>query len=172
MAPCGYYHDKEGKFVHISCPDHLWKAFREITRIDRLGDEKFSTEQGRIDNASEMNSLIDNWTSAQDGYDIVQALEELQIGAAVVKDYKDIVTDRHAKAVNAFVELDVPYVGKAPYPSVPFRLSESPIDYGRISKMGEDNYEILHRFLGMAHETVDNLTKEGVLYQAEHARWK
>lgn len=172
LAPCGYYRDKEGRFVHISCPEHLWDKFREITKIDRLCDEKFSTVQGRIDNAAEMNSLIDNWTSGQEGPDLVQELEKLEIGAAVVKDYKDIVADPHAKAISAFVELDVPYVGKAPYPSIPFRLSESPIDYGRVSKMGEDNYEILHRFLGMDHETVDNLTKEGVLYQAEHARWK
>ena len=172
LAPCGYYHDRNGRFVHISCPEHLWETFREVIQIGSLSGEEFSTVQGRMDHAEEMDRLIDNWTSQYDGFEIVEMLEAVQIGAAIVKDFREIVSDRHAKAIGAFVELDVPYVGKAPYPAVPFRLSESPIEYGRVPKIGEDNYEVLHRFLDMDQEAVDHLTAEGVLYQSEHARWK
>ena len=172
LAPCGYFHDKSEQVIHISCPASLWNKFKEVTEINSLNDEMFSSIQSRIAHANELNCLIDKWTAERDGVDIVQTLENVKIGAAVVKDYKDIVTDKHGKAINAFVELDVPYVGKALYPAIPFKLSDSPIEYGRVPKMGEDNYEVLHRFLDMDEETVEELTKEGVLYQAEHARWK
>lgn len=172
LAPCGYYHDRNGRFVHISCPEHLWEKFREVTKIDGLSAQKFSTLQGRTANVKELNTLINDWMSEHDGFDIVGILEKVEIGAAVIKDFKDIVQDEHARASGAFVELDVPYVGKAPYPAIPFKLSDSPIEYGRVPKMGEDNYEVLHRFLDMDKGTVDNLTKDGILYQAEHARWK
>lgn len=172
LAPCGYYHDRNSRFVHISCPGSLWEAFKDVTQIAGLNEQKFSTVKARSDHANELNTFINNWTSGYDGEDIVQMLENLGIGAAVVKDYKDIVRGEHAKAINSFVELEVPYVGKAPYPTIPFKLSASPIEYGRVPKMGEDNYEVLHRFLNVDRETVDTLTKDGVLYQAEHARWK
>lgn len=172
LAPCGYYRDKNGRFLHISCPEYLWEKLKDIMKIDGLDNEKFSTVQGRIDCAKELNRLIDGWTLERDGFEIVQMLEREEIGAAVVKDFKEVLSDPHAKAIGTFVELDVPYVGKAPYFAVPFRLSDSPIEYGRVPKMGEDNYEVLHRFLGMNQETVDCLTEDGVLYKAEHARWK
>ena len=66
----------------------------------------------------------------------------------------------------------MPHIGPAPYPGVPFDLSASPVEYGKVAKIGEDNYEVLHKFLDMSEAEVTALQKEGVLYQAEHAVWR
>ncbi len=162
LSVCGYYRDRSGKFVHISCPKSLIGKFLELTGLSPENDAS----------AVPSEEDIAAWVLPQEGSAVVSLLENAGIGAAVVKDYKDIIADPHAKASGAFVELDVPYVGKASYPAVPFSLSDSPLEYGKIPKIGEDNYEVLHRFLGMDEETVKKLTEEGVLYQGEHARWK
>ena len=162
LSVCGYYRDHSGKFVHISCPKSLLGKFLELTGLSPENDAS----------AVPSEEDIAAWVLPQEGSAVVSLLENAGIGAAVVKDYKDIIADPHAKASGAFVELDVPYVGKASYPAVPFSLSDSPLEYGKIPKIGEDNYEVLHRFLGMDEETVKKLTEEGVLYQGEHARWK
>ncbi len=173
LAPCAYYQDKNGKFVQVSCPERYWAAFCRVTGLERLEqDARFSSLEGRRANKQALDSLVQEWAGAREGDEIVSALEAEGIGAAIVRDYKDILVNEHVKATHALRELEVPYVGKAPYPDVPFRLSDSPIEFGPIPKMGQHNYEILHEYLGMTQEQVEQLTEQGVLYQAEHARWK
>lgn len=172
FAPLAFYHDAEDKFVQITCPEQLWPAFKGVVADSDLENEKFSTLEGRRENKAELDAIVEKWTSARKGEDICSQLEEKGIGAAVVRDYKDILKNEHAAAIGAFKQLDVPYVGKAPYPDVSFRLSESPVDYDKISKIGEDNYEVLHKFLNKSQEEVDALLAEGVLYQGEHSFWK
>ena len=172
MAPYGFYHDKNGKHIQISCPDRFWKAFQESTGIEGLASSDFATLEARRANKEALDALIEGWTSTRSGDEICRILEARGIGAAIVRDYKDIIANEHAKATNSFVSLNVPHVGPAPYPGVPFDLSESPTEYGKVPKIGEDNYEVLHKFLNMSEAEVAALVDEGVLYQAEHATWK
>lgn len=172
MAPYGFYPDKSGRYLQISCPDRLWNSFLEVTGIAKLASSDFSTLEARRDNKDALDTLVKEWTSAHMGEEICSALESHGIGAALVRDFKDIIENEHAKASKSFVSLDVPYVGPVPYPSVPFDLSASPIEYGKVSKIGEDNFEVLHKFLNMSEQEVSALREEGVLYQAEHAAWK
>lgn len=172
MAPYGFYPDKRGRYLQISCPDRLWNSFLEVTGIAKLASSDFATLEARRDNKDSLDTLVKEWTSAHMGEEICSALESYGIGAALVRDFKDIIENEHAKASKSFVSLDVPYVGPVPYPSVPFDLSASPIEYGKVSKIGEDNFEVLHKFLNMSEQEVSALREEGVLYQAEHAAWK
>lgn len=172
LAPYGFYHDKNGKYVQISCPDRFWKDFVQATNIEDLTSNKFSSLEARRTNKDALDTLVEGWTSSLSGEEICEVLESRGIGAAIVRDYKDIIANEHAKATDSFVFLDVPHIGLAPYPSVPFNLSDSPVEYGKIPKIGEDNYEVLHKFLNMSEDEVAALVEEGVLYQAEHAVWK
>lgn len=172
FAPLGFYNDVNGKVIQISCPARYWADFKAVVSDNALDSDKFADIKGRRENKAELDAIIGNWTSAREGNDICALLEAKGIGAAVVQDYKDILNNEQVKATGALQQLNVPYVGPAPYPDVPFRLSASPIEYGKISKIGEDNYEVLHKFLNMSQEDVDSLLADGVLYQSEHSVWK
>ena len=172
LAPCAYYKDKSGRFVQISCPNALWEDLKAALGTQALSDSRFSTPEGRRENKAELDRIVGEWVAERDADELIRALESRGIGAAVVRDYKDIINNEQVKAMHFLRELEVPYVGKAPYPDIPFRLSASPIEFGRIPKIGEDNYDVLHEYLGMSMDEVISLTEAGILYQAEHAQWK
>jgi len=52
---------------------------------------------------------------------------------------------------------------------MPFTLSGGTMEYNSAPMIGENNFEILHKFLGYSEERVKALTEEGVLYFGEHA---
>ena len=172
MVPYGFYPDRDGRYIQISCPDRFWEAFRETVGIEALASPSFSSLEARRANKEALDAFVKEWASMRTGEEICGALEARGIGAAIVRNFREIVENEHAKASGSFISLEVPHIGPAPYPGVPFDLSASPVEYGKVAKIGEDNYEVLHKFLDMSEAEVTALQKEGVLYQAEHAVWR
>lgn len=172
MSPCGFYRTKDGFFVQISCRAQLWEALKEVTALKGMDHPDYSTLENRIHHKETLDKLLEGWTSTQNSADICAQLEAKGIGAAVVRNYKDILANEHAKAAHCFKQVNVPNVGIVPYPDVPFQLSDSLSNFGEVPKIGQHNYEVLHSFLKMTDQEVKELLEEGVLYQADHACWK
>lgn len=172
LAPCGFYRDKDGKYLQISCPENRWEALKTLVRDPALEAEMFSSFKGRAEHRAELNLVIQNWVGTQEGERLWRLLESEGIGAGVVRDYPDILNNEHVRASGYFKEVEVPYIGTAPFPDMPVTLSSAPSEYRRAPKLGEDNEEVLSRFLGMSPEQVAALREKGVLYYSEHARWK
>lgn len=172
FAPCGYYRDADGKFIQISCPEQHWNNLKQILAIPELNQTKFDDCQGRRTHKEELDQLIQQWTIQHKGDWICETLEADRIGAAIVRDYKDILVNEHALSVDALKKIEVPYVGEVPYPDIPFRLSDSPMEFVRAPKIGEHNAEILEKFLGMTSAEVAELEASKVLYRGEHAGYQ
>lgn len=172
LAPCDFYQDREGKYLQISCPEHRWEDFKALLKDPALEAEKFASFEGRVSHRAELNTIVQRWVGRQEGEQLWRLLESRGIGAGVVRDYPDILENEHARESGYFKEVEVPYVGTAPFPEFPVALSASPSEYRRAPKLGEDNEEILGRFLAMTPEQAAKLKEDHVLYYAEHARWK
>lgn len=170
FAPHAFYHDKSGRHVQISCPDALWEKFKSVTNDSALENECFSTLGGRRENKAALDAIIEEWSIKRSAEEICTALEAKCIGAGIVRDYKDLPANEHIKAAGLMQPVNVPFIGEVSYPRLPFTLSASPAEYGKISTIGEDNYEVLHKFLGKTKSDVDAFLKDGILYQSEHSR--
>lgn len=166
--PNEFYRDKDGKFVHIACPDESWDALKTIVGNSALADEKYQSRMGRYKAKEELDGILSAWAAQHTKEELRRILEPEGIAVGIVKDYYDLNHDDYLQRMEYYQKIDVPYVGLAPYPVMPITMSENEPSYARPPKIGEDNYEILHRFLGMTEEDVAKLEEEGVLYHAEH----
>lgn len=169
MYPNGFYKDKDGKYLSISCPDRLWGELKSILALSALEDERFATRDDRWANKEALDELISSWTTVHQCEEICAALESHGIGSGLVKGYDELINDEYIKETSYFQNIEVPYVGVIPYPSLPFTMSGSEAFYHRAPKIGEDNAEILARFLNMPESEVEALEREGVLYHGEHS---
>jgi hypothetical protein len=65
-------------------------------------------------------------------------------------------------------ELDLPYFGATAIPVLPFRYSDVAIEVGpRLAQLGEDNYDVLARYLNYTRERVAELMREGVPFESQ-----
>ena len=172
LAPCDFYRDKNGKYLQISCPEAHWEDLKALLNDPGLEAEAFSSFEGRIDHRDELNSIVQKWVGTQEGEQLWKLLESKGIGAGVVRDYPDILKNEHVRASGYFKKVEVPYIGTAPFPEMPITLSSTPSEYKRAPKLGENNEEVLDRFLGISSEEAGKLKENNVLYYSEHARWK
>jgi len=172
FAPFSFYRDASGRFIQITCPEPLWQEFKAVVADPELDSERFATLADRREHKAELDAAVERWSAQRAGEEICALLEAKGIGAGIVRNYKDLPVNEHVQATDALKYIDVPYVGKVPYPEVPLHMSESPIQYGKVSKIGEDNYEVFHQLLNKTHEEVSELLAAGVLYQAEHSTLK
>jgi len=166
--PNDFYKDKNGKFVHIACPDECWDSMKQILNQPELNNAKYLSRQGRYAAREELNAAISKWVMQYEREEIRHILEPAGIAVGIVKDYYDLNHDDYLERMDYYQKIDIPYIGITPYPVMPITMSASAPSYVPSPKIGEQNFEILNRFLGMSQEEVDRLTAEGVLYQAEH----
>ncbi|MCR5370263.1 MAG: hypothetical protein K6E83_06100, partial [Clostridium sp.] len=77
--------------------------------------------------------------------------------------------DPFLNSMDYYKQVECPYVGDVPVADLPITISGVDFVFHRAPKLGEENREILQRFLGMSEGEIQKLYDEGILYQSEHA---
>lgn len=167
--PNDFYLDQNERYVHIACPDDCWSSMKEILGRDELCKNDYNHRQARFAKRDEINAVINDWTRERSGEEIRSLLEPAGIAVGIVKDYHDLNYDPYFDRIGYYKMVDIPYIGDTPYPITPFEMSDNEATFVRPPKIGEDNYEILSRFLGFSETEVAALTENGILYFGEHA---
>jgi crotonobetainyl-CoA:carnitine CoA-transferase CaiB-like acyl-CoA transferase len=109
-------------FVTIAAPaDNLWRNLCDIMGRPELGtDERYATNPRRVANATDVRTLVGDWTATRTKHEILAALGG-HVPVAPVHTVADIYDDPHAKAREMLVELDHPGVPE------PLTIAGSPI---------------------------------------------
>lgn len=168
-CPNNFYKDKDGKYVEICCPDEAWEGFKKVVGSSELEDECFADRTGRAAAAAKLDDIIGAWTAQYAREEIREKLETVGVGVGILKAYDELLEDAYLKEADYFRQVNVPFIGEVPYHCMPFTLSGGTMEYNSAPMIGENNFEILHKFLGYSEERVKALTEEGVLYFGEHA---
>ena len=160
----------DDEWIAISIEDDaMWRDFVEVSEQDILNDGSYETQQSRWKHHNKLDELIATWTSKRDKNELTELLQTRRIASAPVRTVKDSALDPQFQARGALqlVEHQQPLFGYAahPHPPLPWLMA------GRIRKRltdfrnnGEDNEEVLYRWLGMTKKEVNRLEDEGVLY--------
>ena len=83
---------------------------------------------------------------------------------AAVYSVGEVMNVEHLKERGAFVEIEHPEAGKLPYPSAPYRLSESPAGLERPAPLlGQHNQEIYCGRLGYSQEDLARMKETGIV---------
>ena len=87
--------------------DQEWNALLAcVGREDLLDDERFSTEEGRIENRSAAEEIVESWTVRRSPVDAMNTLQAAGVPAGVVMSMADLLDDPQYGERGFFVDVD------------------------------------------------------------------
>ena len=156
--------------------DKQWAGLvRAFGRPEWSAAPEFSTVEGRRANEDRLDALIEEWTAEHTADDVMQWLQQEGVPASVVSQGDDLYASEHLKA-RGFYRPTPSYVAERGTPAwewekrdslawtSPARLSETPMEFGRYSNVGEDNDYVFREILGMPESEIESLMESGALY--------
>ena len=177
-APHGVYQCQgEDRWCAIAVQnDEQWDGFRRaIGSPEWCGEPAFSTNESRIANQDRLDPLIGEWTAQFTADDVMHRMQSEGVPASIVSQGDDLYASEHLKARD-FYRPTPYYIAERGTPAwewekgdslawtTPARLSETPMEFGHYSNVGEDNDYVFREILGMAEPEIESLKEDGSLY--------
>ena len=177
-APHGAYQCQgEDRWCAIAVQtQEQWDGFRRVIGNPAWSDEpEFATLEGRLANQDRLDTLIGEWTADLSADDVMEWMQREGVPASIVSQGDDLYHSKHL-AAREFYRPTPYYVAERGTPawewekrdsvawSTPARLSETPMEFGHYSNIGEDNDYVFREILGMSQSEVASLSESGALY--------
>lgn len=136
-----------------------------MERRDLLVDERFSTNQSRVEHEDELDAIISEWTFPRSRHEIMELCQQAGIGAAAVQNAEDRVEyDPQLRARGVYPLREHPVTGWHRYEGPPVKLSRTPAMFRRPGPMWrEHNDYVFGELLGLDADEIGRLTAEGVI---------
>lgn len=126
-------------------------------------DIKFATLLGRKKNEDELDQLVEQWTINLPSEEVMIRLQEAGVSAGVVENAEDLHSDPQLKYRHHFWELEHQEIGISTYDSMGSQLSKTPAELNMAAHtLGQDNYHVYTRILGLSDEEFVELMEQGV----------
>jgi crotonobetainyl-CoA:carnitine CoA-transferase CaiB-like acyl-CoA transferase len=126
--------------------------------------DKFSSIQSRLQNADELDTLIEKWTENYTPREAMEKLQSAGVPASAVNDARDLASDPHLNERGFFIELEHPVLGLRRADGNPIRLSATPPQYHNAAPLpGADNRRVFIDILGMEEDRFKRYVAEGII---------
>lgn len=166
IYPYDSFQVKDG-YVVIACGnDKLFRLLCDVMKAPELiEDPLFSCNNQRVLNHDALKLLIEQWLVGRTIDEVVECLLAAGIPVAPINTLDRVAADPHiAVAREMFVECDHPVAGKMKLTGNQIKFSNHKIDtFVHAPTLGQDNDEVLHRWLGLTPADVQALRVNGVL---------
>ena len=166
-APQGCYPcDGDDRWCAIAVDtDAQWQALcREMGRTDLAEDLSLADNEGRLACHDAIDAAISEWTSTRDVFEVMHALQAVQVPAGVVQRSQDLLADPQYAHRNFYRYLEHPVMGRIPYAGHQYRISD--YDHGPRSPapmLGQHSFEVLSEVLGLDDEAIAAAYANGVV---------
>ena len=156
---------RDGYIVPIAFGGVDWDATVEFLESDELADERFSTAEGRMENAADLDRILRDAFAQYDKEDLFyRANRRRGLIYGIVQDAAELHQNPQFRHRNYFVEVDHPVTGRADYPGAPFGMSATPWSVDSPAPtLGQHNVEVFVDQLGMSKEELEQLVAAGVV---------
>jgi crotonobetainyl-CoA:carnitine CoA-transferase CaiB-like acyl-CoA transferase len=156
--------------------DREWDAFCGVLGNPSWSREaRFATSLDRMDNQDELDELVGRWTSQHVAEDVMEKMQAAGVAASIVSQGQDLYEDAHLKARGFYRETRYYETERGKVASewkagtgigwsMPAHLSETPMEFGHYSNVGEDNPYVFQELLGMSPAEVRRLADEEVVF--------
>ena len=146
--------------------DSLWKRLASAMGRDELGDDpRYATHVARGENQTELDNLINDWTSTLTVDEVDALMIANSIPAGRVYRAPEMLADPHFKAREAIIEVATERFGKLKMQNAFPKFSATPGTIRRPapSEVGQHNAEIYGELLGLDAAALEQLASAGVI---------
>jgi succinate---hydroxymethylglutarate CoA-transferase len=127
-------------------------------------DERFATNAARVDNRTEIESLLNEVFAGADREQWVAALRGASISAGPINSVPEALSSPQAQGRGVLIDVEHPIAGTFRAVANPIRFDDGPAP-ARLAPplLGEHTDEVLLGDLGVAPEELDRLRRDGVI---------
>ena len=167
VSPHGCYRCQgEDRWCVISVRnDDEWRDFCSVIgRAELLNDTRFKNLQLRLQNRSELDAIVQDWTQVRSPEEVMTKCQSAGVPAGVVQTGADLLKDVQLRHRNYFSPFADSLIGPFEIPRSGFSfegMTEEPLKLP--SRLGADNEQILGEILGYDRETIAKWQDEEVL---------
>ena len=168
LAPFGMYRTKDG-YVSICAPTEAFahSLFHAIGRPELTTDPRFATRDDRVVNVSQVDAIVEAFTTARTSMEVTTALEKHGVPAAQVRDPEEAVRDPRVVSRGETVPLAHPKYGivEDVYGmGMPIKFSRAQAGFDQPPPgLGEHNREVYCDLLGYSTERLEDLKAKRVI---------
>jgi crotonobetainyl-CoA:carnitine CoA-transferase CaiB-like acyl-CoA transferase len=132
-------------------------------------DARFANSLGRWKHADLLDGYVAGSTEQRDPLELAASLRAAGVPSAIVQTNRDMLSDEHLRARQAFWVITHALTGTYPYPAPSTRLTGTPPRLARPApNLGEHNTDILTRLLGLSAADIHDLEVQGVIGTVAH----
>ncbi len=168
MAPHNCYRCAgEDNWVSIAvADDQEWQGLcRVMGRPELARDERFADQKKRLENQTDLDRIIAEWTRNQDYYQVMEKLQKEGVAATVVLSAEGLFKNSHVRERRILQQIEHPEVGDDWVVAPPWRLSATPAGIHRHARLlGEHNDYVFNELLGMSTDEIEKLQTEQVIF--------
>ncbi|MCK1423494.1 MULTISPECIES: CoA transferase [unclassified Bradyrhizobium] len=180
VAPPPKYVNRHPQFVPHGCfrcaggdkwiivaatDDDMWERLATlIGRTDWAMDASLRITGARRAIEDEIERAIEAWTVNRDEDDAMAELQAAKVASGVARLPIDLLKDPHLRSRGFLQELERPFIGVHPQPSMPIRDSAKPyLVRTAAPTLGQHNREILSELLGLSDDEITQLAKDQII---------
>lgn len=135
-----------------------------LGRLDWAYDPSLQSTQARRAIEHIIEEEINAWTLNRDPDQAMTEFQAARVAAGVARLPIDLLKDRHLRSRAFLQEIDRPFMGLHPQPSMPIREDARPYAIRAAAPtLGQHNGEILSELLGLSDGEIAQLVREGII---------
>ena len=159
IAPYDVYRCTDGHVALIAVTDRHWRSvLKVIGREDLVGDPRFTTNPDRAKYMTEIDGLVEGWTSTRPRREVASALQAAHVPAAAVRIVDEVVRDEAAHARKSLQWIEHPDLGTVPLPHSPIRWHDSELlELEPSPQLGEHTRLVFAELLGFSEDQLETL---------------
>ncbi|MFB6297583.1 MAG: CaiB/BaiF CoA transferase family protein [Salinirussus sp.] len=164
-APRNIYETADG-YVSLSASTQriFENVMAAIGREELVDDERFATNERRVEHRDELDAIIEAWTSERDRTEVLRVMRGHDAIVGPIYDVGDVFEDDHYRAREGFVPVADDEFGtvhtQAPVP----KFSRTPGSVDRLGgEHGEHTEEVYRERLGLTDEQLRSLREDGII---------
>jgi CoA:oxalate CoA-transferase len=164
-SPYGAYRSANG-FVNIAVGGTpVWRRFsKAIGRDDLTDDPRFMEARSRVENNSELEAIVTEWTSSRPSDEIVRILHAAGVPSAPVFTLPQVWESPQIEPRNMLYTIDDPVIGKRQVLGNPIKMSDVPDQpVGAAPDLAQDTREVLQQLLGLDAARIDQLIRDKIV---------
>ncbi|MCP3992168.1 MAG: CoA transferase [Actinomycetia bacterium] len=164
-SPAGSFRGPQGWIVLLCTVNQMANLWKALDRPDLAEDERFTTNQARIDNRNQLTEIIEAWMAGFDtDAEVLATLEFHRVPCGPVLNPADAVHHPYFVERGAIRQISDPLAGSFHVPGFPIRFSNAVMDPDLMTpNLGQHNAEVFGDVLGYDEEQLAGLAERGIL---------
>ncbi len=163
MVPWELYPCSDGEVAVISAPIRYWHRAAEVLDEPALFDKKYRHCMDRRKYREEYEALLKKCLKKYRKKELSRAGQEKKLAFGYLADFDDVLESPQLRSRKFFEEVTHPVTGSHRYCGAPYKMSKTPWRHARAPLLGEHNFTVYGKMLGLSMEELEQLKKEGVI---------